>query len=87
MNVTTAIRREQDPHERPAVAGELCTCGRPAVVVYLLDNGDELGYCGVADGGGDRVPCVFCGDGPHLSELGEPIKCPSYTVRPDGGAE
>lgn len=36
------------PHgaDRLARAGELCTCGRPAVVVYLTERFGGVGYCG-----------------------------------------
>ena len=51
---------------RAAVAGELCTCGRPAAQVILAEPGDpwgDTGYCGLDDGGApaDGV-CTFCGD-------------------------
>lgn len=35
----TAWRRRPEP-------GELCTCGRPAIVVYLTDLFGPVGYCG-----------------------------------------
>lgn len=40
--------------ERAPVEGETCTCGRPAVTVYVVT--DERGtrdvpYCGIPDGG------------------------------------
>lgn len=37
--------------ERPARPGELCTCGRPAVVVYVTEKFGEVPYCGIPDGG------------------------------------
>jgi hypothetical protein len=39
------------PTERPALPTDRCTCGRPAVVVYLTETHGEVGYCGVPDGG------------------------------------
>jgi hypothetical protein len=37
--------------ERPARPGELCECGRPAVVVYETERFGDVGWCGVSDGG------------------------------------
>lgn len=63
--------------ERPAEPGELCTCGRQALVVV---NGGTLGYigwCGELEG--DQAgPCPFCGGPRHLS------RCPDYKLRPRG---
>lgn len=42
---------ESPTQERPARPGERCTCGRPAVVVYLTEDFGEVPYCGIADGG------------------------------------
>jgi hypothetical protein len=70
-------------HERPAVPGELCTCGRQARVVYLVvDEGGfvgPVGSCGIGDGGrGGPRPCPFChGAIAHGFE-----RCPRYTLRP-----
>jgi len=27
--------------------GEVCTCGRPAIIVYLTENFGPVGYCGI----------------------------------------
>jgi hypothetical protein len=61
---------------RQAPEGDLCTCGRPAVEVFVRADGAEVGYCGRSDGGDKKGPCPFCGGRRH--ELGP---CPSYTVR------
>jgi hypothetical protein len=37
--------------QRPAEEGENCTCGRPAVLVYITAEHGEVGYCGIPDGG------------------------------------
>lgn len=58
---------------RGAVNGELCTCGRHAVTVYI-SGGLETGYCGVA--AGPAGPCVFCGAAQHAG------RCPDYRLRP-----
>lgn len=65
------------PHgERPAEPGEVCTCGRPAIVIFFGGPFGETGYCGRPDGG-QRGRCMFCG-GQHDG------RCPQYKVRPDG---
>ena len=48
---------------RPAEVGELCTCGRQAVDVYVGGEFGATGDCGRRDGGApvDGV-CPFCGD-------------------------
>jgi hypothetical protein len=72
------------PHyvtERPAEPGELCTCGRQAVVVFLGSVFGETGYCGRADGGDRTGPCPFCGQGRHDG------RCPDYRLRLDEPAE
>jgi len=69
--------------ERRAEPGERCTCGRPAVVVFLGGPGDPCGYCGIADGGSRAAQCVFCG-GPRHGELEG--RCPAYRLRLDGAA-
>lgn len=47
--------------QRPAEPGEMCTCGRQAVMVFVTprDGGSvrETGYCGVIDGGDKSGPC------------------------------
>lgn len=60
--------------ERPAEPGEVCTCGRPAVIVFTGGPYGDTGYCGVPDGG-LRGPCRWCG-GQHDG------RCPQYRVRP-----
>lgn len=39
---------------RTAAPGELCTCGRPAVVVFTTERG-EAGWCGIEDGGAHQA--------------------------------
>jgi len=59
--------------ERRAEPGEVCTCGRPAVTVYVSPDGTETGYCGApAPAPG---PCLWCGDR-HEG------RCPQYRIRP-----
>lgn len=36
----------ESTNERPARAGEVCTCGLPATVVYLTESFGEVPYCG-----------------------------------------
>lgn len=55
--------------ERPARPGELCTCGRPARVVFRASRG-EVPYCGIPDGGARRTP-AGAGDVPILA--GRPV--------------
>jgi hypothetical protein len=59
--------------DRPARPGELCTCGRPARVVFLHGS-LATGYCGLPDGGARNGPCPFCGQGRHE------YRCPDYTL-------
>jgi hypothetical protein len=66
--------------ERPAVPGELCTCGRQAVVVYLGSVFGLTGYCGIADGGDQAGPCPFCFGPRHAEPSG---RCPAYRLRLD----
>jgi hypothetical protein len=61
--------------ERPAEQGELCTCGRQAIVVYLGTAFGETGDCGIRDGGDRTGPCPFCGSGRHED------RCPDYRLR------
>lgn len=60
--------------QRRAVAGEVCTCGRPAVTVFLSDEWGETGYCGIEG----RKPeiCPFCGSNQCTG------RCPEYRIRP-----
>jgi hypothetical protein len=64
--------------ERPAEPGELCTCGRPAVVVYLGSEWGPTGACLIQDGGDRTGPCPFCGGPRHGFEEG---RCPDYRLR------
>jgi hypothetical protein len=64
--------------ERRAEPGELCTCGRQAIVVYLGSVFGPTGDCGIRDGGDQTGPCPFCG-GPRHSELEG--RCPHYRLR------
>ena len=66
--------------ERPAEPGELCTYGRPAVLVYLGGVFGSTGWCGQSDGGNRAGPCPFCGGPRHSEEEG---RCPSYRLRLD----
>lgn len=61
---------------REAAPGDLCTCGRQALEVFVRADGDEIGYCGVPDGGSKSGPCPFCGKRRH-----SPGPCPRYTLR------
>lgn len=64
--------------DRPAVPGEYCTCGRPAVMVYATDRFGEVGACLINDAGrGAPWPCLFCG-GSEAHERGE--RCPAYRL-------
>jgi hypothetical protein len=63
--------------ERPAEPGELCTCGRQAIVVYLGGAFGPTGDCGIRDGGDRTGPCPFCGGPRH------PDRCPDYRLRLD----
>lgn len=67
--------------QRPAEKGELCTCGRQAVIVILGGKHGETGYCGIADGGA-KGPCAFCGGDPTSHS-----RCPQYTLRPSSNDE
>ncbi len=42
--------------QRPALSGELCSCGRPAVVMFLTDDFGPVGWCGLHTGGAKRAP-------------------------------
>jgi hypothetical protein len=66
--------------ERPAAPGELCTCGRQAIVVYLGSVFGPTGYCGIPDGGKESGPCPFCGGPRHAEPSG---RCPAYRLRLD----
>jgi hypothetical protein len=66
--------------ERPAAPGELCTCGRQAIVVYLASEFGPTGYCGIPDGGEGTGPCPFCGGPRHREPYS---RCPAYRLRLD----
>ncbi|WP_167163124.1 hypothetical protein [Streptomyces sp. MBT27] len=71
--------------ERRAESGELCTCGRQAVVVYSNAQFGDVGFCGI-EGGQARpvLPCPWCGNSsPHTTSWGDPDKCPAYRLRAD----
>jgi hypothetical protein len=74
---------EADPTERPAAPGELCTCGRQAIVVYLSSIFGPTGFCGIADGGDRTGPCPFYGLPRHETAWGDPGRCPDYRLRLD----
>jgi hypothetical protein len=61
--------------ERPAQNGELCTCGRQAIVVFTSDVFGATGWCGISDGGDQTGPCPFCGGLRHQD------RCPDYRLR------
>lgn len=67
---------------RAARPGERCTCGRQAVTVFARDDGSEVGYCGLPDGGDRTGPCPFCGGERHRRSWGDPAPCPQYQLRP-----
>lgn len=70
--------------QRLAESGELCTCGRQAVVVYSNETFGEIGYCGVPGSARTAVsPCPFCGASvPHKTSWGAPDRCPDYQLTP-----
>ena len=63
--------------ERPAEPGELCTCGRQAIVVFLTERFGPVRWCGVPDGGRPGGRCPFCGGGGHVEQC-----CPADPLRP-----
>jgi hypothetical protein len=63
--------------ERPAEPGELCTCGRQTVTVFLSGECRPVGWCGISDGGRWSDSCPFCGGPTHDGE-----RCEAYTLRP-----
>ena len=72
-----------DTEQRAAEAGELCTCGRQAVIVYVTEEHGEVGYCGI-DGAAGRpvLPCPWCGSSePHKVPWRDPGKCSKYRLR------
>jgi hypothetical protein len=80
VDMGEATTKELERSERLATPGELCTCGRQAIVVYLGSVFGPTGYCGIPDGGDRAGPCPFCGGPRH----GEPDgRCPDYRLRLD----
>jgi hypothetical protein len=68
--------------ERPAEPGELCTCGRQAVVVYFGSEWGPTGACLIQDGGSRQGPCPWCGD-PRPPRDAYGGRCPQYRLRLD----
>ena len=67
--------------QRPARPSERCTCGRPAVLVFLGAACGDTGYCGIPDGGLTGI-CPFCGQ--HRdSHPGGSGRCPQYRLNPE----
>jgi hypothetical protein len=73
---------EAPPSERPAEPGELCTCGRQAIVVYLGSEWGPTGACLIQDGGSRQGPCPWCGD-PRPPRDAHGGRCPQYRLRLD----
>lgn len=74
MDVDKLGRRQAEP-------GELCGCGRPAVVVYIGGYYGDTGDCLMGDAGtGGPTPCPFC-DG-AIDHAGG--ACPWYRLTLDG---
>jgi hypothetical protein len=81
-------RHRSTPTERPSRPGELCTCGRPATVVFLTEMFGEVGHCGLP-GVDPLLPCPFCGtEETHREPWGDAARCPDYRLSPgaEGGA-
>jgi hypothetical protein len=78
-----SVRAMTDSTQRPAEPGELCTCGRPAVVVFSNEEFGDVGYCGIEGSQGRPVlPCPWCGSTKmHTAPWGDPGKCPDYQLR------
>jgi hypothetical protein len=73
-------------NQRPAAPGEVCTCGRPAVIVYVTEQFGEVGHCGI-EGAAFRpvLPCPWCSSREaHTEPWGDPARCPDYAIRPSG---
>lgn len=72
-----------DTQQRPAVPGELCTCGRQTVTVYSNERFGDAGHCGIEGAASNPVlPCPWCGTREaHKASWGDPTKCPSYQLR------
>lgn len=72
------LRRKN--YRRPARPGEVCTCGRPARVVFASPAFGEVGTCLSSEPRKQVRPCPFCGT--TGSHGGEAI-CPAYRVSPE----
>lgn len=70
--------------QHPAAEGDLCTCGRQAVTVYVTAEYGEVGHCGIEGAAFDPVlPCPWCGTTEaHTAPWGDPQRCPEYRLRP-----
>lgn len=79
---------------RPALPGELCTCGRQAVDVIATERFGDIGACGLDNGGEpENGWCPFCEnelrhDEPRVDYEGNRVgtfrqggKCPRYRLR------
>lgn len=69
------------PPPRAALPGELCVCGRPAVLVYHDQVHGPTGHCGRDDDLRQVRICPFCGgqlDHRHYSGYGD--KAPGATA-------
>ena len=62
------------PGQRPAELGERCTCGRPAIVVFLGGRVGDTGYCGAPS---THTDCAWCDQPRHDG------RCPAYRLRPE----
>jgi hypothetical protein len=69
---------------RLGLPGELCTCGRQAIMVFSTASG-LVGSCGIDDGGNDAGRCPFClSPRKHFDASGLLVQCPQYRLRPGG---
>lgn len=73
--------------ERPARDGETCTCGAPAVTVYITERFGEVGYCGVPGAGHEQQQapehpdwCVHHDANPGHSHMSKPFANTVYVV-------
>lgn len=65
-----------DRGERRPLAGDLCTCGRPAILVFTGGQWGDTGWCGLESVPQLR-PCAFCGE-----DVDHEGRCPRYAVNP-----
>ncbi|MBA9001993.1 DUF6907 domain-containing protein [Thermomonospora cellulosilytica] len=78
--------------ERAPKPGETCSCGRPAVVVYITEKHGDVPHCGIEDGGtgqgdenapsGQQAPARAV----WMPESGCPTWCDSGGLHVDGDA-